>query len=260
MGTVENTTIDSEHLAGITDDTSIYRYISIEEFISIIESREIALMQIAHQWESNEAKKAKHTIQALEKYSENNEFDEDNKKKLIEFAESIKAHLEKMYGSSWTRNDNSDALWKIYSESGTGVLVKTNIQKLKDSLSKIENPNVMYAVGKIIYKDNISLESILQEKKFYFGFEHFLIKKKAFVHEDEIRAIILPRPESNEKISGFNENCIKAPIPDDFIEEIIIDPRAEDWYVDSIKSLIKSKKWLGNIPVKKSDLHKPIEY
>lgn len=94
------------------------------------------------------------------------------------------------FGTSWSLLLESDAMWGIYSQEKMGVQIQSSVEKLESALSRVEFPkeylviegyfDIKYVIGKVDYNlaDNLN------------DLEHFLIKKEAFKHEEEIRGLV----------------------------------------------------------------------
>ncbi|OGL41557.1 MAG: hypothetical protein A2042_08580 [Candidatus Schekmanbacteria bacterium GWA2_38_11] len=201
----------------------------------------------------------------------------DKIKSDVAYKDSIKSSYP--FGTSWSLLRESDAMWRIYSQDKMGVQIQTSVEKLESALSRVEFPkeyleiedflDIKYVVGKVDYNPADNLNEI----------EHFLIKKEAFKHEEEIRGLVkffvtldMKRytnfnTKLNTKIGAFFQGgnypdwmeppgkevkIIYTSMEDDFIEAVSIDPRADDWIVETIKSYCKSKNITN---VERTDLY-----
>lgn len=199
----------------ITDTTELYRYITFSQFSSFIETESIYLSNI-NNWEDPwEA--------ALEKLPT---MHEDG-----HISYPIYSIHQEFYGQCWSLNGESDALWRIYSPNREGVLIKTTARKFK--LMK----ELRFALlGKVKYTKSF------KDIKISGSHESGLIKRDAFQHEQEVRLIaalhhIRGYDDYREKdLPPFVNIKIK---PLEFIEDVIIDPRAATWFVDTVQKYCK---------------------
>lgn len=119
----------------------------------------------------------------------------------------------KVYATCFTRKQNSNAAWKVYSH-GTGigmycVQLELDAVKLREQLDhskfKIFEKRVKYETESIIC--NIHKPKSLQYKQYFspFSFEHFLdllsLKRDAYDFEDEIRIFAKPEPIEKRNIT-----------------------------------------------------------
>jgi hypothetical protein len=99
-------------------------------------------------------------------------------------------------------------------------------------------------LGKVIYFKNV--EELKKQHHKIMELERGLFKRKAFEYEQEVRLI------SNNIKKEMSTHVVCKLNPFNFIENILIDPRASDWFVETIKAYC-SKKGFKVTPIK-SDL------
>ena len=134
--------------------------------------------------------------------------------------------------------------------------------------------DMKYVVGRVVYSPTDNRNNITFDQSDLNGslsehahFEEFLKKREAFKHEEEVRGLvnffsdnINSRGNSlscqwtieDIMIALTKEKKSHAPIDNNFIEAVKIDPRADDWVVQTIKSYCESKKITN---VERSDLY-----
>lgn len=210
----------------IKKNIKIYRYMTLGKFICMMEKREIYLTKIKcweDKWEIP-------TDEIQNKCLYNND----------------------LYGQCWSLEGISDALWKIYSSNKEGILIETSPEKFKlisDIKFGILSPVIYY---NDLQKTLLQLENMKGPKA---AFRSGLLKRSAFKHENEVRLIVI----NNERCLGKKyENCTHISLkidPFKFIEGIIVDPRASNWYLEAIK-LYCLRLGFNIIPIK-SDLYSP---
>ncbi len=179
----------------------------------------------------------------------------DNLRRMaVEFAEYDK---EDVFVSCWHESDyESEAMWKLYSSEKTGISVKTNWASLVDSLIEIDRElnTDEIILGRVQY---VSAESELADK----GSRDnaYLIKRKSFEHEREVRGIIRrdvkSRSEEKERTSTSRLGVYCAVDLDVLVQEVVVDPYAEQWFVELVRSV--ASRYRLKAPVRKSDLSAP---
>lgn len=220
-------------------DDNIYRYMSLSQFMNLVEKSKTYLTRISYWEDSWEA--PSRNLGLLNEKSGEIHFEKD----------SI---CEDLFGQCWTTKKESDAMWRIYSPNKEGIKIKTSIKKLK------EIQGVKFSlISKVHYYENlIDGLNYIEEKKQIFKSQHRvllegLIKRDAFKHEEEVRLLILnDRKYIDKTIEKGNYIDFKVNIFD-FIEEISIDPRAKEYYVETIVEYCKRADF--KIVPKKSDLY-----
>lgn len=247
--------------------TKIYRIISFETFIDMLMKQSLTFVHPTLWDDPYESKLV-----------------ENNFKKMIESSRSLTdidtlgALLEhiismKLYCQSWTKLDESDALWRIYSHNNTSVRIEIDM----NNISKIENVEVL----EVKYVDDIY--EAAKESTFY---DMVSTKRKAFSHESELRLVthfkfngtkeaeeyisdylkfsgdsrffnnikIEEVPvEINRLVSKFNYNLQDKTVQiyyghvENFIESVLLNPFAPDWFNDTLRMVCEKYniKYLG---------------
>ena len=120
--------------------------------------------------------------------------------------------------SCWHINeDESEAMWQLYTAAGQGIAIESSREQLESALSGdgINVDQVRY----------MNFDSDEIEK----GHRHYglFLKRKSFAHEQELRAtILLPKPGSGTQVS-----CDL----DRLITKIHVFPKAPAYYADAVK-------------------------
>lgn len=215
----------------ISDDLKpnqkIYRYLNIKQFISMLENNKTYLTRIID-WED--------TWEApLKRIPIDSDMEEPN-----EYFETY----DYIYGQCWSKNGDSDAMWRIYSPNKDGIMIQTTVSRLMDSM---ELDNVL--IAPVIYFSNLQ-EGLdeLYEKPYDDHLAGALLKRIAFSHEEEVRLLTIPYDNVKSKNVDVDIDFNRL------IEHIILDPRCEDWYLQTI---IKYCERIGlTVRPTKSELYK----
>jgi hypothetical protein len=139
-------------------------------------------------------------------------------------------YFDRMYGQCWTLHKASDAMWRIYSSDKQGLRIRTTIRKLIDSLTGAHSSlvDVRCAVGKVEYLRQDELMAVANKTFDDSGiatediFRSLLLKRKAFIHEKEVRALYMELDDDS-----FSDRALyKYEVdPQNFVSQIMIDPR-----------------------------------
>lgn len=136
-----------------------------------------------------------------------------------------------LYGSCWTLQSRSDALWRIYSPDKMGVCVRTNVEDLFNSLydqgGKLKN--ISCFIGKVIYLPQGEIYKKLNHFKEQFDkvpkgsglADTLLFKRTAFQHESEIRLIYHDPIPNDDNEHKFEFECY----PYSIFDQVTFDPR-----------------------------------
>jgi hypothetical protein len=139
----------------------------------------------------------------------------------------------------WHDSDTeSDAMWRLYTANKQGVVIKTTWEKLK---SAIEGHAYLKSVEYINFiKDHAEIN---------IPSDVFEYKRKAYTHENEVRAIITKYPKVGiENGVPLNSRPIAGEeIPESgvfveleltkLIENIVVTPYSDSWFVDVVTGL-----------------------
>lgn len=201
---------------GLTRDDKIYRYISLEQFMQMVENNLTYLTRIIS-WEDTWEVPSKNIPTRIN----------NGKVELPLYSGSSE-----LFGQCWTLKEESDAMWRIYSPTKSGIKVGTTINKLE----LIKDLNYS-AINKTYYYKDLMDGLIVRKrfKKMSHGFADGLIKRDAFAHEEEVRLIT----RNDKKLIGdkvTESNHIEFSLDmSEFIEDIVIDPRAQDYFLRTIQ-------------------------
>lgn len=168
----------------------------------------------------------------------------------------------------WHINEEqSDAMWKIYSRLEEGIAIQTTFEKLKKSFR--DHIQRVYA-RKVRYVDNKKKDTSISWIP-----HRFSRKGKSFSHENELRMFVEGRDNAMKCVASEdgknwgwdivpqekmipidgNENGIYVNVNlSDFIEKVYVSPFSEEWFLDLVKSLTE-KYGLNPDIVEKSDLY-----
>lgn len=218
---------------GLTADTELYRYVSLKSFISFVETGRIVFTNVnawSDEWEV-----------ILSKLPTENE---DGKLvyPLYSFHEDI-------FCQSWSLKQESDAMWRIYSEAETGLKIATSVGKF-EMIEEIRECHV----EQVVYFEDI--DQLLQLSSAHSSpFRDALFKRDVFDHECEVRVLIHGQSLDHFE-TGRELTHVSFAVPvSEFIQGITLDPRADDWFVDAI-SMYCDRIGLAPKPVK-SNLYEP---
>jgi hypothetical protein len=159
---------------------------------------------------------------------------------------------DRMYGQCWTFQKASDAMWRIYSSDKKGLRIQTTIRKLTESLGNAQPslPDVRCRIGKVDYLSEKKLRQVADSTFDDSGigvdelFRSLLVKRKAFVHESEVRALYV---ELDENL--LSRDLYRYEIdPHYLIDQIMIDPRkSSEEFLMIKKNIQKTTGFRGEI-------------
>ena len=175
------------------------------------------------------------------------------------------------YGQCWSRSKSaSEILWLSRCSSKPGVCIKTTVEKLKKSISRVSNAPTF--VKEMRYVSSLWLNSFLKRMRsprfansitgnFSNLAELLFMKREEFSDEKEVRLLVVD-PNNGQFQKMQNPNCLKYRLDKtDFLTEVIFDPRMGCKSVSNLKKEVQSYGWTINgqpIKMTKSPLYEPI--
>ena len=233
------------------DKTIIWRYVDFTKFISYLDRNALFFVRSDKLFDRYEGKYTEVDVKLWK---------EILKPKIKMKQTEIYDEFRKIVNlSSWHMNENeSAAMWEICLQSNEGVAIQSTFKRLKDSFTPHKEDEIH--IGKVKYvdykKDSIPKGNI---------FNPFLYKRKAFVHERELRAVIMkfaPQEETIGKhILYVDPKWFGIHVKTDLnvlIDKIVVSPNVPDWFIDLVKSIVK--KYELNKKVEPSELSKGPPY
>jgi hypothetical protein len=224
---------------GISEDTKIYRTISVERLFQLFEDN------------SNVVVRPKLWDDTFENLALQSVLQNGDDKGTFGFKDDI-------YGQCWTSHTASDAIWRIYSQGSDGIRIRSTIGKLFNSLAKSKELGGCGEahIGKVSYHSDTSLNQ--------FAASHFkkegmntssiaqtlMVKRNAFPHEKEIRIIYQSDGPTSEGVLKYTID------PHSLIDQIMLHPQLDQKVAERLKSRITGYlKYTGR--VKRSLLYAP---
>ena len=116
----------------------------------------------------------------------------------------------------------SEAMWRLYTRERDGVAIKTVFARFKEALVGEESVHV----SRVSYQDYRT--EIIPFGNALLPLVH---KRISFQHEQEVRALYTEIP-AEDATGGYCEVDLLR-----LVEEIVVAPFAEDWFVDLVRSL-----------------------
>lgn len=246
----------------------LYRYISFEEFMSIVTLKHLHFVQPTQWADTYEGcmyrllDNDKNKVVLLSKLYDSSAMSDENSKAvdiLLKYYRILMVR-HNWFGQCWTdRRSESDAFWRIYSYNNRAIRICTSVQKIEKILSS-EKYNV--EKKKVIYDDMTDndlfepqIELLVQSNNITESYFH---KRRAFSHEHEYRILVFPKTDSDGNEDShhlfFHSVCR--------ITQVQLNQRIKEMPIkdkqDCVTSCIKIIKSLKYEPSKASQLYIPI--
>lgn len=162
----------------------------------------------------------------------------------------VKHAWEKMlYAQCWCKRSMSDAMWRIYSQNLTSLRIRTSKFKLENAMRDFcaANKGYLRRVQEVSYLSTsllndkthqlaTSLRNAEGKQAISAAADILCFKRNAFDHEAEVRAILYCPSKDNVIPKPGISIDIKV---HEFVDSILIDPRAPDELVDTFVHYFK---------------------
>lgn len=240
-----NKSCRSERMRGLNPDAYIYKYIPLEYVLSMLKKKKLRIEGVKT-WKD-----------PYENFFLKENFFIDEKSQI-----NTDGVSERIYGQCWTRKEESDDMWCIYSkEEGNAekkaVKIKVKVDSLFSLVYAEDSCMATTSIGAVQYVAGEDFEKIrnkLVESISIINFSQTIedslyMKRDSFEHEEEIRIII------SHDTGHQEEEFLEFDIPDiSIFEEYVLDPRLDaNEHEASIKLLIECG--VEKEKIRRSDLY-----
>lgn len=271
----------------VSDNLKIWRYVPLDGLVSLLSSRSLNFTPLSYYAKSDpfegyipavafeflsgvfrhefrDLENAFKQVKAIANNSRNRGAENLTGEKMLcdlgvrldsmkTFAKGIyKKIVKRIAVSCWHINpDESEAMWKLYSDRGRGIAIQSTVDLLKTALTEVDDKNTV-KIGAIkylnFYDPNLKPYQCIVDG----GFAP-LLKRTSYSHEKELRAYIVP-------ILDYKSALSLEPVPiavkiecEPLIERLYVSPFASDSFLSSVLA-ISTKYGLRADIVRKSQL------
>lgn len=246
------------HILHVEDNALLWRYLDLEKFRSILDSRSIYCPKASRfedPWEGRLPKdEDEQYVQDLVSKLQDLGILDDASAPEIEravgvYRKSDLAFDRIRYVSCWHMNDfESAAMWDLYSRRDAGIAIVTSGRALKELAWTHRDQGAMFAA--VEYLDYQKEKVVAADR------DPSFCKRKSFEHEHEARLVCFPSMERVSETHIAPRDAITLPIDlDAFIDRILVSPTASDDFEADVRRLADNAKL--SVPITKSDLYAP---
>lgn len=247
-----------------SENETLWRYMSLDKLINLLETSELYFTALEYYNESDpfegympdvvakayaeifgsQVSELKQTYYSLkEMFGGKNSHELDMvRAKIDEFGPKMEMAFHKISKGTtvncWHCNQvESEAMWKLYSDNGKGIAIKTSVENLYNSL-KDQEFGKKIQIGKVKYLD-FSDKSLSPKSCVVDGHISPLIKRSSFSHENELRCFIVNQvPHDN--IEDYRPSSDNVPVDlSKLIEAIYISPFAKEPFISSVFAICR---------------------
>ncbi|HWB27083.1 MAG TPA: hypothetical protein VG738_16485 [Chitinophagaceae bacterium] len=235
--------IDRTPLICPSDNLIVTKYFDLAKFLSLLSKRALffcRLDKLEDKYEGVTAEKNYLTrvnwYEQIKHFSQTPLTKEQIETKVAQHYEFEKKVREVNCISCWNKDSRETAaLWKIYSDFGKGIMIKSSIGRIKDAMKEtVEDVRI----GEVKYINYT--KDVMPDGNTFYPIVH---KRDFFSYENEVRLIHqVDYPQIGRYYNWDAEpnekgKLIKADL-DLLIDEIIVGPFSQKWTTELIKDII----------------------
>ena len=185
--------------------SNLYRITSLEGFLSILINKKERFVNPIDSWEDTYEgymlqllATEEGTEKVLRKLFYELTPENDVKMTIRNYTKLLRARYV-CYGQCWSKKEDSDALWRIYSYNKKAIQIISNRKYIKDTFEDTQENNFSIRIADVKYDIDDKTSNLSQILYYKSQFtEPFYHKRPAFTHEDEVRVIV-----SQNKYEGY---------------------------------------------------------
>lgn len=228
----------------------VWRYIDFTKYVSLLETSKLYFTRADRFLDPFEGSYPK-----MNPIIQKQTFEQIAKDVPVEHRSKFIEHISKLrsYNKEWRRyialncwhanEHESAAMWSLYLKSNEGVAVQSTYSRLCKGLKEANESVYIGEVSYIDYdKDYIQEGSV---------FNPFMHKRKSFVHEREVRALIW-KPPTNQTGIDFTTETIDHGIYvdinlEELLEGVYICPTAPTWFQKLVENVTARYEYRFNV-------------
>ena len=229
-------------------DYKIWRYMSLDKFIDLLESKTLYFTKLEDYRKSDpfEGYQPKIVVENLAKIlkmrhqkfvnsighlADNPEVKQSLSDLNLCYESTYKILCKNIMVNCWhLNNDESEAMWKLYSENQKGVCIQSTVNNLIHSFSN-QSDKINIKIGKVTYidffDDNLEINSCMIDNDPLTP----LFKRTSYSHENELRAYITPNNDDNVQENNIPIDTKKL------IDNIYISPFANNLFYSIVRTI-----------------------
>jgi len=226
-------------------NTVIWRYVDLRRFMSMLETKSLWFSSIAilaqdDQWEAVFHRRLREMWEA-----ESGQCDLERTRQYV---------FERAFVNCWHMNQQeSDAMWKLYSHGGSNVVIHSTFGRLRETLGSCAEP---IHVGKVEYINHARHD---YKKKMLDAAPHatvlnitpvLLWKRRSYAHERELRAFYYTESPARGPETPGMPMFVDLKL---LFGEVRVSPRSPEWFRELIEQIM-TRYGYGDVPVKRSSL------
>ena len=264
----------------LSEDTTLWRYMSLDKLVDLLATAELHFTPLASFAKSdpcegylpavameadasifrpkvNDAEEARRLVEEHRKHIGQELTEEERAlvgKSIADLKEAPRLYhvaiAKAIAVNCWhINNGESEAMWRLYGDSGKGVAVETTLGALKESITARDSAYrvFIYPVKYLdFFDDTLKPAACVVE-----GQRAPLLKRRSYEHEREVRAFLMRVPESAraaENLETWKPVPVRIPIDvNRLVKAVHVSPYPAEPFASSVKSICEKFELSGKI-------------
>jgi len=220
--------------AELDEDHKLWRYMDLAKLVSMLESNSLWLARADTFRDAHEGRFPSDMRKFIEKaYKGFDESDPSPVKDASDFQDYI---IKNTFISCWHKNlEENMVMWEIYGRNSNSVAVQTTVGRLSDSIDTTGIDGHSLLLKNVKYQNPDAIHGVLL-------YEECSFRKRAhFAFEQEVRLSLDTYSRVNPtRNTPFGINVPLPTLKNIFIEQVLVHPDSQQWFVDVVESLMNA--------------------
>jgi len=221
------------HLETPESSTSIWRYMAIDKFLHLLGTSTLWFTRCDRFEDGWEGHYSDATVDAFKASLKGD--DDKIDEAWARFRNMNRGIKQCLYLNCWHINEEeSAALWQIYSKDSKSIAIKSTVHRLRDALRDTE---LSIYGARVKYLDYAN-----EPMPWHNLFTPFVRKRRSFAFENELRLLHWEPGRMPWYETAVTDDILGMPVPvnlDVLVESVFLSPQTESFFRDAVQSLLK---------------------
>jgi hypothetical protein len=218
----------------LEESQKLWRYMDLSKFVSLIETNALWMARVDTFRDQHEGRFPDDMRKIIEKLYEKFELPEVT---VVKDADDFQDYLRKnTFISCWHKNfDENMVMWEIHGRDTNALAIQTTVDDMRNNINTSNLDGHSLKLKNVIYKNADEITEVLPYEECIF------IKRPHFSFEQEVRiSLDTYSPDKPTKKTPYG---YYLPVfINGLIQQIVIHPDSQDWFLDVVKSITKKYK------------------
>lgn len=243
-------TEDPAFVAPANVDVKIWRYMDFAKFVSMLEEAGLFFARLDRLGDPFEGSSTRAEVARRREWWKGLGNPQQVRRAQEIVPQVLKWQRQWTYVSCWQMNEESAAMWKLYTRTEEAICVQSTYKRLRDCLNSSPScKDDQVFIGEVQYIDFQENDSQSDEYTLLHAVTH---KGKSFVHEQELRAVIWRVPRSKNGPVRLPVDPSSEDFPNDLpkdgvmitldleqlVERIYVTPSSPSWFRDLVEKVV----------------------